>query len=222
MNDDEISTDMLTEILTKPASASDELTSEATNPPAKQKRGGYKVGGGRPKGSKNKKGKTGRYVVFDAAKKRKFLKQLERHGSVRAAAASVGISRFTAYAHISKHEKFAEKVEIAKDKALSNLEDELCDRLYNGNETLEYDADDNLIKRIVKKDNDLLKIALKAQDSERYGDKAGATVSVNIDAGSAVDKLAAFLKVELPDNSNDIEGSFNRLEHESGISDEDI
>jgi len=153
---------------------------------------------GRPKGVKEIGRK--RHVKFTPEKKRAFLRQLSKHGNVRGAAGKVGISRLTVYEHMRKDPNFKERVERAKDQALGELNDEFYDRIYNGNEKLEYDEDGNLIKKTVQKDNKLLEKALESQDPDSFGKNDKRTnINVNVDGASALDKLAEFLKVEAPE-----------------------
>ena len=174
-------------------------------------KGGGWQGGGRPKGLKDTKPRK-KYVHFTPALKWKFLDTLAANGSIRASAALVDISEFTIFAHMRKDDHFNDLVETALAKYLSKLEDEFQKRIFEGNETLEYDGDGVLIRKVVKKDNDLLKMALKATDKEKYGDKGNST-NVTIDANSAIGKLAEFLKLDLPDNSTkEIEGDFRKVD----------
>jgi hypothetical protein len=153
---------------------------------------------GRPKGVKEIGRK--RHVKFTPEKKRAFLRQLSKHGNVRSAAGKVGISRLTVYEHMRKDPNFKERVERAKDQALGELQDEFYDRIYNGNEKIEYDEKGDIIRKTVQKDNKLLEKALDAQDPETYGKKDQRTnINVNVDGASALDKLAEFLKVEAPE-----------------------
>lgn len=140
-------------------------------------------------------------VTFDTKRKRRFLKKLEQCGVLSEAAASVGVSRNNIYKVMEKDKNFKERVEIAKEKSVAKLEQEFEDRVFNGNEKMEYDGKGNLVRRTVTKDNNLLTKALEANMPEKYGKKTGDggnNTIVNI-GDSAIDKLAAFLKVDLPE-----------------------
>lgn len=157
--------------------------------------GGWQ-GGGRPKGSISTK-KRKKYTRFNKARRNKLLAALEKHGNMAAACAAAGVTKATVYNYTVKFPEFKEEIEMAKDRCLDNLEDEFNKRLYEGTVTTEYDAEDKVTKRIVKQDNDLLKVALRALCPERYSTPVdGATV--NIEVGSAVEKLAGMLKIDMP------------------------
>lgn len=174
---------------------------------------------GRPVGVKDvgKRNNT----EFTTERKNKFLRHLSKHGNVSSAATAVGVSRATIYAAARRDERFKDRLEMAKDKAVSGLEDEMEKRIYQGDEKFEYYVDEDgverLKKRTVSKDNNLLVRALEANDPDKYGKKTGdKSVVVNAVGDSAISKLAEFLKVDLPDHalpalsdkSNEVEGEF--------------
>lgn len=160
-----------------------------------------KLSPGRPKGTPSL-GTKG-YNRFDLPRKKRFLKKLEASGSLTEAAAAVGVARNTIYKAMDKDEKFKARVEIARERATANLEVELNDRIYKGNEKLEYDADGKLVRKTVTKDNNLLSRALEANMPEKYGKKNDTNVQVNVVGDSAINKLAAFLKVDLPEKDEE-------------------
>lgn len=155
------------------------------------KAGGWQ-GGGRPKGSKDSKPR--KYVHFTAALQWKVLDTISKNGNIKAAAATAGVSRETVFKYIRENAEFSDLVDVALGKFLAKLEDETSKRIFEGAETKEYDGEGNLVRRIVKQDNDLLKMVLKAADQERYGDKNN-VIGVNIDGNNAIGKLAEFLKL---------------------------
>ena len=181
---------------------------------------------GRPKGVRDMKGTKRKNTRFDVKLKQKFLKHLEKHGNVSKAADYVGVSRPTVYLAARNDERFQERIDMAKDKAVANLEDEMEKRIYQGDETLVYNYDDQgeekLVKKTVSKDNNLLMRALEANDPQKYSKKTHETkdVNVNVSGDSAINKLAEFLSVELPDNSEkevsekEVEG--NVVDNEEG------
>lgn len=175
--------------------------------------GGAKEGAGRPAGVPEI-GRKER-VVFDTKRRRRFIKKLEQCGVLSEAAASVGVSRNNIYKAMERDPAFKERVEIARERSVANLEKEFEDRIYNGNEKMEYDGDGKLMRRTVTKDNNLLARALEANMPEKYGKKTdsnGGNTIINV-GDSAIDKLAAFLKVDLPErevNNDAIEGDYNR------------
>lgn len=145
---------------------------------------------------------------FDIKAKQKFIRHLEKHGNMGAAADHVGVSRTTVYKAMKKDERLRERVEIAKDRAVQNLEDEMEKRIYEGNEKIEYGYDPDGVeykkKRTVEKDNNLLVRALEANDPAKYSKKTQNTnVNVEVDGNSALNKLAEFLKISLPDTPDD-------------------
>lgn len=152
---------------------------------------------GRPKGTPaiSKKAPT----KFTVERKRRFLTKLESCGILSEAAASVGVSRNTIYKVMERDEKFKQRVEIAKERSVAKLEQEMEDRIYNGNEKMEYDGDGNLVRRTVTKDNNLLGRALEANMPEKYGKKQEGNTQINVVGDSAISKLADFLKVDLPE-----------------------
>lgn len=152
---------------------------------------------GRPKGSKSLTSKP--HVRFDINAKAKFLKRLERNGSVSDAASFVGISRDTVYKAAKSDPRFKERMEIAKERCVAKLEKELDDRLYSGNEKVEYDGEGNVTKRTVTKDNTLLTKALEANYPEKYGKRGEGGDTTIVVGDSAISKLAAFLKVSMPE-----------------------
>ena len=154
---------------------------------------------GRPVGVKEISRKS--HIKFTSEKKRAFLRHLAKHGNIRSAAGSVGISRLTIYHHIRNDPNFKDRVEKARDQALGVLQDEFYERIFNGNEKIEYDDEGNVIKRTVQKDNKLLEKALESQDPESFGKNSQGNqggVNVNISGGSGLEKLAEFLNVEMP------------------------
>lgn len=155
------------------------------------------VSPGRPPGAKNLSTKP--HKRFDAEAKKKFLKVYERCGILTEAATAAGVSRHTVYKALNSDEVFKERFEITKDRCLAKLEKEFDDRIYSGNEKIEYDGEGQITKRTVTKDNNLLVKALEVHAPEKYGKKADtSTQNVQINIGdSAIDKLASFLKVDI-------------------------
>lgn len=166
---------------------------------------------GRPKGRKDKKPRK-KYVEFTPALQWKFLDTLSKNGNIKAAAGVIDISTANVYKFIREDEHFSDLVDTALAKYLAKCEDELSKRVFEGNETLEYDGEGTLVRRIVKKDNDLLKLALKAADRERYSERP-ISVDVNVDTNNAIGKLAEFLKLDAPEP---IEGEYNQVDEEDG------
>ena len=140
-------------------------------------------------------------VKFDLKRRKRFIQKLSQCGILSEAAAFVGVSRNNIYKVMAKDANFKECVERAKEKSVARLEQEFEDRLYNGNEKIEYDADGKVLRKTVTKDNNLLTRALEANMPEKYGKKStGPSTEVTINVGdSALDKLAAFLKADLPE-----------------------
>src|SRR5690554_312168 len=124
---------------------------------------------GRPKGVPELARKPRK--KFTTAVKRLFLRELEKHGNLKAAAATAGVSRLTIYSHIKKNEAFADRVEMAKDKALAKMEEEHLKRTLDGMETVTYDSEGNIMTRVVKKDTKAIETRLKVLDPERYGNR---------------------------------------------------
>lgn len=145
-------------------------------------------------------------VAFDINVMNKLLKRLEKTGNLADASAFVGVSRDNVYKHMKKDERFRDRVELAKDRCLANYERELDNRIYEGNQKVEYDGDGKVMKKTVTHDNTLLLKALEANDPDKWGKKSsqseGGTV-VNI-GDSAISKLATFLKVDLPSQEKDV------------------
>ena len=169
--------------------ASEGLQDKKSLPAAKPK--------GRPKGIPELARKPRK--KFTTEIKRRFLKELEKHGNIKAAAAVVGMSRVTIYAHIQKNEAFADRVEMAKDKALAKMEEEHLARTMGGAETVVYDGEGNIVTRTVKKDTKPIESRLRVLDPERYGKNGGGDTNININIGqSAKAKLAELLKIDLP------------------------
>lgn len=173
---------------------------------------------GRPAGVPNIGRKP--HAKFDINRKRRFIKKMEACGIITEAAEYVGISRLTVYKAMEKDPRFKERVEIAKERSNARLEREMQSRIYEGNEKLEYDGEGNLTKKTVTKDNALLVKALEANMGEKYGKKTENTnINVNVDVGeSAIDKLASFLKVDLPEKEVNpaIEGEWQEDDSEEG------
>lgn len=162
---------------------------------------------GRPKGSRSLTQKP--VVRFTTKVRKKFLEHLSKHGNFSDAAVHAGISRHTAYSAMTRDPKFKDRVEIAKERCVANLEKELTSRIYDGNVKSEYGADGALFRKTVTHDNNLLIRALEAHAPEKYGKKSegsGDTTIINV-GDSAISKLAAFLKVDLPVSEKAIEGS---------------
>jgi len=153
---------------------------------------------GRPAGGKNLTTKP--YAKFDVNGKIKFLRRLEKTGQVADAASFVGVSRDTVYKAAQKDPRFKEKMDIARERCVAKLEKELDERLYKGNEKVEYDGGGNVLRKTVTKDNALLTKALESHYPEKYGKKSEQKSDTTIVIGdSAISKLAAFLKVDLPE-----------------------
>lgn len=187
--------------------------------------GGYQ-GGGKTKTPVHLQKKRRRSVPLTKEKKIAFLEELEKHGNVSAACSIVGITKKTLYAHRENDEWLRDQMEIAKATCLRRLQYEKWSRIYDGVETIEYDGEGEIIKRTVKKDNDLLKVALRALDPETYSVPVGqAGVQVNIDAGGgkALEKLAAMLNVQLPQQEEGriVEADWDRIEHHQDVHQDD-
>lgn len=168
---------------------------------------------GRPKGSRSLTQKP--VVRFTTKVRKKFLEHLSKHGNFSDAAVHAGISRHTAYSAMTRDPKFKDRVEIAKERCVANLEKELTSRIYDGNVKSEYGADGALFRKTVTHDNNLLIKALEANAPEKYGKKSdvGDTTIINV-GDSAISKLAAFLKIDLPSAEKSIEGTTEESEED--------
>lgn len=167
-------------------------------------------------GSKNLATSKG-YGRMDLPTTNKFLKRLEKTGNMVDAASFVGVVRGTIYKKMERDVKFKQCVELARERALAGYERELDNRIYEGNSKEEYDGEGNLTRRTVTKDNTLLVKALEVSDRDKWGKpeaNKGNTTIVNV-GDSAVSKLAAFLKVDLPETEKEVgKGSEDTVEGE--------
>lgn len=182
---------------------------------------------GRPKGVKDSvprerssskvAKKSRRYVPFTSTKRNRFLRLLEKTGNVNSAAAEVGISRATVYALEKRNPVFAERVQLAKDKALGMLEKEAVRRAHDGVERGKYYKGEKIGTEKEYSDTLLMKL-MEASDPERYGKRSNVSIDhqISVNGDSAKQKLAALLKVELngDDDTEVIDGDFEEVDDE--------
>ena len=181
----------------------------------------HKKGAGRPKGSKDSiqrtrmsplkaKGTT-KAGKFTTQARNKFLRFLEKTGNMNSAAAHVGITRQNVYYIMKRNPAFADKVEIARGKALGELESEAVRR---GRDGVEKDVrfKGEVVGKEKQYSDGLLTKLLEASDPERYGKKSYNYSEQNINiAGesSAKEKLASLLGVSLDDV---VEGEYEEVD----------
>ena len=140
---------------------------------------------------------------FTPRLKRKFLKLLSEGYTKGAASALCGINRHTYLLAARNDPSFKEDIDIAVEQATAALEEELKGRIKNGTDTVEYDADGNIIKTTSKKSDTLLLRALEARSPSVWGKKSSSTnVNVNVDqtGNSAVSRLASLLGVSVDES----------------------
>lgn len=149
------------------------------------------------------------YTKFTNARKRKFLRALEKVGNLNSAAAHTGVSRDTVYQHMRKNEDFAKAVEIARGKATFKLEEEAWLRATEGRDkTLYYKGEE--IGTEKQYSDRLLERLLEASDRERYAKNTNVNLDANIEVSegeNAKQKLISLLKLE-----GYIEGEFEEVE----------
>lgn len=142
------------------------------------------------------------YHHFTATRRNKFLRALEKTGNINSAAAHAGVSRPTVYALMKRNERFAERVQMAKDKACGALEEEAVRRARDGVVKHKYykgelirDKDGKPVEEREYSDTLLAKL-LEAAAPELYGKKSSVNVKQDITVttqDSAKDKLAKLL-----------------------------
>ncbi len=117
------------------------------------------------------------------AKQNAFIEALRVTGSISAACRQIKVPHQTIYKWIESDELFKALVEDAKLQAKGRLEQELMNRAVDG-EWKPVVSAGKLVTYELKKSDDLLKVALRAADPEKYSDKGrqiGAKMGVDKD-----------------------------------------
>lgn len=146
-------------------------------------------------------------VKFDYRRKRNFLKHLETHGSISAAAAHVKVSRKTVYNYMDRDPKFADQVDMAKERAFGELESYAYKRVLDGETTVVEDGEGNIISKTHKPAAAAL-VARMLEATDTYAkNKPENHLHLHGDKNdSAIQKLAQALGVNLPEPEKVIEG----------------
>lgn len=151
---------------------------------------------GRPAGVKSMK--PNRQGSFTLQKKNKFLKLVEKNGGNQsAAAAKVGISPGTITYHQKNDPAFKERLEMAKLKAMQEVEEAITKRGVEGYDEDVYYKGEVVGKKKVYSDTLLMERA-RALDSQRYGKRSQVDVNANVTVEhKARTKLASLLGIEI-------------------------
>jgi hypothetical protein len=151
------------------------------------------------------------YSHFSSTKRNRFLKALELTGNVNSSAASAGVTRATVYALIARNAKFKDQVQLARDKATGSFEAEAHRRAVTGVKEPVFHRGEE-VGSVTKYSDTLLQKLLEASDPERYGKRSNVAIEQNITitGGSAREKLASMLKVEL----DALEGEFEQVDED--------
>lgn len=159
-------------------------------------------------------------VKLDSMKKANFIKKLSELGSIKAAAAVVGVTVGTISNHVSKDPIFADAVEIAKNQYLALLEEELHQRAVTGKKKQIWFQGRVVGEETVVSDKLLELLITSKDDSYKKGSANVLDVNIQVtDAGSsAISKLASFLKLDKqqPIDIEDAEYTSSDDEEEQG------
>lgn len=189
---------MPTEFYTLEAHEYDESVEENPKP--------VKRGPGRPKGAKNMV--SGTYSSFTVDKKKKFINKLRKNGGNKSAAAAyVGVSQATIYAHEKKDEVFKEKVEEARNYALHEVAEEMHRRGVEGWDEPVYFQGMH-VGDVRKYSDRLLEKRAEALDPETYGKKSQVEINQNVTIDhQAKNKLANLLGVEIEEGQWEVQNT---------------
>ena len=140
--------------------------------------------------------------IFDTAAKKAFLHQLERLGSIMAAAAACGRSRYTIHSHINKDQRFREAVEIAKANHNGQIRQSIVDRIKNGDETVKYDSTGKVISREVKPISSAILLHYIQSNDEEFMKKSQVShlhIGDDSNSNARLSQLAQKLGITMPD-----------------------
>lgn len=138
------------------------------------------------------------YQRLNAAKKRQFLRELEKSGNIKATAAMLNVTVPTIYNAISKDELFAAAIEIAKEKSNHTIETELRRRAIEGVTEDVYFKGDVVGQKTTYSDR-LLELLAKG-NIDKYGSlEKNNGIEININTDSVKTKLIDALGIkEIP------------------------
>lgn len=114
--------------------------------------------------------RKGNPYKFTKARKDTFLSELERLGSYKAAAASIGVGVNTIYVHRKKDPRFEHECEQALNKLTKALNTVARKLAIEGVEELSYDRENRVIRRRVRYDTKILLRMLAARDPDNWSD----------------------------------------------------
>lgn len=153
---------------------------------------------GRPKGRKDLLPRKPRQKL-DVRKRRAFLRELRKHGSISYAAASVNLSRATIYRAMTKSEEFARMVDDNKALAFGALEEYAYKRVMDGEKTIKRDGEGNIIETIEKPASAAL-VSRLLDATETYSKKQAEETHLHVHTegmGGAVSKLIQALGIQV-------------------------
>lgn len=150
---------------------------------------------GRPKGSKSMTS-LGKMTV---KRKKAFLRHLEKSGSRNAAAAYLGVSRQTIYYHEKQDPVFAEKIQMAIDKAEFEIDAEIHRRGIEGiDQNIYYQG--KVVGTEKKFSDRMLEFRAKTLNPERYGEKTTTNLNAKVETvgeNSPKELLASLLGINI-------------------------
>lgn len=142
---------------------------------------------------------------------KKFLREMEKTGNLKASSAYIGVVPQTIYKAMDRDPHFKDAVEAARNKASRDIENELRRRAIDGVE--EDIFHQGVVVGTKKTYSDRLLELLAKGNIDKYGklqDNFG--VQVNIGADSIKNKLAGMLNIEIEKEEKEvIEGDYKDL-----------
>lgn len=139
--------------------------------------------------------------ILSVQVKNKLVKVMAETGDERTACAALEVSRVSFRNALEKDHSFAERISMAKDQYLAELEREAKRRAIDGVEKDIYYQGDK-VGTETKYSDKLLETLLHAADPDKYSKqtKVENTTSINVDADTGMrQKLAAALQLDIKD-----------------------
>lgn len=145
--------------------------------------------------------------ILSVQVKNKLVKTMAETGDERAACAAMDVSRVSFRSALEKDHSFAERIAMAKDQYLAELEREAKRRAVDGVEKKIYYKGDEIGTEIKYSDK-LLETLLNAADPDKYSKKTNVenNTNINVDADTGMrKKLAAALQLDIKDTPTPLE-----------------
>lgn len=145
------------------------------------------------------------------ANMKKFLRELERTGNLKASAAYVGVTAQTIYAAQKRIEGFKDACDTARDKMAHTVESEMRRRAIDGVEKGVY-YQGELVATELEYSDQLLTLLAKANAPDRYGkidDRFGTVEHKHSLDDKSMDKLAGLLGIRIIDVESSTQSSLS-------------